>query len=107
MTTTPGRNVNGSAAAGRTRQLFGTDGVQLEIERLVLETEIDHLRPTADEIGKAFRIDDADGRYNVFVKNTFPRDLTLDGLRVVVDCAHGAAYKVAPEVLQELGATVS
>jgi len=83
------------------------DDVELEIERLVLETEIDHLRPTADEIGKAFRIDDADGRYNVFVKNTFPRDLTLDGLRVVVDCANGAAYKVAPEVLQELGATVT
>src|SRR5206468_11609843 len=83
------------------------DDVELEIERLVLETEIDHLRPTADAIGKAFRIDDADGRYNVFVKNTFPRDLTLDGLRVVVDCAHGAAYKVAPEVLAELGASVS
>ncbi len=83
------------------------DDVELEIERLVLETEIDHLRPTADEIGKAFRIDDALGRYNVFVKNTFPRDLTLDGLRVVVDCANGAAYKVAPEVLQELGATVT
>jgi phosphoglucosamine mutase len=83
------------------------DDVELEIERLVLETEIDHLRPTADEIGKAFRVDDALGRYNVFVKNTFPRDLTLDGLRVVVDCANGAAYKVAPEVLAELGATVT
>ncbi|MBI3769033.1 MAG: phosphoglucosamine mutase [Deltaproteobacteria bacterium] len=83
------------------------DDVELEIERLVLETDIDHLRPTADEIGKAFRVDDARGRYNVFVKNTFPRDLTLDGLRVVVDCANGAAYKVAPEVLEELGATVT
>ncbi len=83
------------------------DDVELEIERLVLETDIDHLRPTADEIGKAFRVEDARGRYNVFVKNTFPRDLTLDGLRVVVDCANGAAYKVAPDVLAELGATVS
>src|SRR5207245_2263747 len=63
------------------------DDVELEIERLVLDTEIDHLRPTAEEIGKAFRIDDALGRYNVFVKNTFPRELTLDGLRVVVDGA--------------------
>ena len=82
------------------------DDVELEIERLVLDTAIDHLRPTAEEIGKAFRIDDALGRYNVFVKNTFPRDLTLDGLRVVVDCANGAAYRVAPEVLAELGAAV-
>src|SRR6266446_1678666 len=83
------------------------DDVELELERLVLDTDIDHLRPTASEIGKAFRVDDALGRYNVFVKNTFPRDLTLDGLRVVVDCANGAAYKVAPEVLAELGASVS
>ena len=83
------------------------DDLELEIERLVLDTDIDHLRPTAEHIGKAFRIDDALGRYNVFVKNTFPRDLTLDGLRVVVDGAHGAAYRVAPEVLAELGATVT
>jgi phosphoglucosamine mutase len=83
------------------------DDVELEIERLVLDTDIDHLRPTAGEIGKAFRVDDALGRYNVFVKNTFPRDLTLDGLRVVVDGANGAAYRVAPEVLAELGATVT
>jgi phosphoglucosamine mutase len=83
------------------------DEVELEIERLVLDTDIDHLRPTAEEIGKAFRIDDALGRYNVFVKNTFPRDLTLDGLRVVVDCANGAGYRVAPEVLAELGASVT
>jgi phosphoglucosamine mutase len=82
------------------------DEVELEIERLVLDTEIDHLRPTANEIGKAFRVEDALGRYNVFVKNCFPRDLTLDGLRVVVDGANGAAYRVAPEVLAELGATV-
>jgi phosphoglucosamine mutase len=83
------------------------DDVELEIERLVLDTEIDHLRPTAEHIGKAYRIDDALGRYNVFVKNTFPRELTLDGLKVVVDAANGAAYRVAPEVLAELGATVS
>ena len=82
------------------------DEVEREIERLVVDDEIDHLRPTASEVGKAFRIDDAQGRYNVFVKSTFPRHLTLDGIKVVIDCAHGAAYRVGPEVLAELGADV-
>ncbi len=82
------------------------DDVEEEIERLVLGDSIDAMRPTATEIGKAFRIDDAVGRYNVFVKSTFPKTLTLDGLTVAVDCGHGAAYKVAPEVLEELGARV-
>jgi len=82
------------------------DELEEEIEHLVLGDSIDALRPTATEIGKAFRIDDAVGRYNVFVKSTFPRHLTLDGLRIVVDCGHGAAYKVGPEVLEELGADV-
>jgi phosphoglucosamine mutase len=82
------------------------DEVEAEIERLVLSDSIDALRPTATEIGKAFRIDDAVGRYNVFVKASFPRHLTLDGLTVAVDCGNGAAYKVAPEVLEELGARV-
>jgi len=82
------------------------DEVELEIERLLSDNSIAQLRPTATEIGKAFRVDDALGRYNVFVKNTFPRHLTLDGLRVAVDCANGSAYRVAPEVLSELGASV-
>jgi phosphoglucosamine mutase len=82
------------------------DEVEAEIERLVQSDSIDALRPTATEIGKAFRIDDAVGRYNVFAKNTFPRHLTLDGVRLVIDCGHGAGYKVAPEVLEELGASV-
>jgi len=82
------------------------DDVETEIEELVFADSIDHLRPTAGEIGKAFRIDDALGRYNVFVKNSFPKHLTLDGLKVVIDCAHGAGYRVAPEVLEELGAKV-
>ncbi len=82
------------------------DDLESEIERLVLSDSIDTLRPTATQIGKAFRIDDAVERYNVFVKNTFPRHLTLDGLTVVVDCGNGAGYKVAPEVLEELGARV-
>ena len=82
------------------------DEVEAEIEQLVFADSIDHLRPTAGEIGKAFRIDDALGRYNVFVKNSFPKHLTLDGLKVVIDCANGAGYRVAPEVLEELGAKV-
>ncbi|MGH7963905.1 MAG: phosphoglucosamine mutase, partial [Candidatus Binatia bacterium] len=94
-------------------KVFSRDGFKLpddiedEIESLVVNQRIDHLRPTATAIGKAFRMDDALGRYNVFVKNAFPRHLTLDGLHVVIDCAHGAAYKVAPEVLEELGAQVT
>ncbi len=82
------------------------DEVELAIEKLVLESSLDHLRPTATAIGKAFRIDDALGRYNVFVKNTFPRNLTLEGLKIAIDCANGSAYRVAPEVLSELGASV-
>jgi phosphoglucosamine mutase len=82
------------------------DDVEEEIERLVLSDSIDALRPTATQIGKAHRIDDAVGRYNVFAKSTFPRHLTLDGLTVVIDCGHGAGYRVAPEVLEELGARV-
>jgi phosphoglucosamine mutase len=83
------------------------DELELEIEQLLADDSIAELRPTATEIGKAFRIDDALGRYNVFVKNTFPKNMTLDGLKVVVDCANGSAYRVAPEVLEELGADVT
>src|SRR6185436_3932218 len=71
-----------------------------------LGDSIDALRPTATEIGKAFRIDDAVGRYNVFAKTAFPRHLTLDGLTIAIDCGQGAGYRVAPEVLEELGARV-
>ena len=82
------------------------DEIELRIEDLITSNEIEHLRPTADEVGKAFRIDDAEGRYIEFVKRSLPRQLDFQGLRVVVDCANGAAYKVAPKVLRELGATV-
>jgi phosphoglucosamine mutase len=82
------------------------DDVEREIEDLVLGNGTDGLRPTADEVGKAFHLDDALGRYNVFLKNTFPRQSTLDGLTVVIDCANGAGYRVGPEVFAELGATV-
>jgi len=82
------------------------DELELKIENLIFSKKIDSLRPTAAEVGKAYRIDDAKGRYIVFLKNTFPRDLDLKGLKIVLDCANGAAYKVAPAVLEELGAEV-
>jgi phosphoglucosamine mutase len=90
------------------------DEMEVRIERLVLGTPGDGngsddfhaLRPTANRIGKAKRIDDAGGRYIVFLKSIFPRELRLDGLTIVVDCGHGAAYKVAPAVFEELGAKV-
>jgi phosphoglucosamine mutase len=82
------------------------DETELEIEKLIFGNEIDSLRPVADEVGKAFRIDDACGRYIVFLKNSFPQNLDLNGLKIVLDCANGAAYKVAPAVLEELGADV-
>jgi len=82
------------------------DRIEAEIEDLVFSGQIETIRPTADEIGKAVRVDDALGRYIEFVKSSFPRGMTLEGLRVVVDCAHGAAYKATPCVLRELGAEV-
>ncbi len=82
------------------------DDVELKIEELIESGRIDSLRPTATEVGRASRIDDAIGRYIVFLKSTFPKELDLTGLRIVVDCANGAAYKVAPAVLRELGAEV-
>ncbi|UCG14554.1 MAG: phosphoglucosamine mutase [Deltaproteobacteria bacterium] len=80
------------------------DDIEARMEELIFSNGIEHLRPTAAEVGKAFRIDDAVGRYVVFMKNTFSRDLSLDGVKIAVDCANGAAYKVAPAVFEELGA---
>ncbi len=93
-------------------KIFAADGfklpdtVETRIEELMRGNELDAARPPASDVGKAVRIDDARGRYIVFLKNSFPRQRTLDGFKIVVDCAHGAAYRVAPAVLQELGATV-
>jgi len=93
-------------------KFFRADGYKLDdkiedqIEHLVFSGEIENIRPTADAIGKAVRIDDALGRYIEFAKASFPRGMTLEGLRLVVDCAHGAAYKSTPCVLRELGAEV-
>jgi phosphoglucosamine mutase len=82
------------------------DKIESQIENLVFSGDIENIRPTAEEIGKAVRIDDALGRYIEFAKTSFPRGMTLEGMRVVVDCAHGAAYKATPCVLRELGAEV-
>src|SRR6266852_7033098 len=82
------------------------DKIEFEIESLVFSGQIESIRPTADEVGKAVRIDDALGRYIEYAKASFPRGMTLEGMRVVVDCAHGAGYKSTPCVLRELGADV-
>ena len=82
------------------------DNIEAQIEQLVFSGEIENIRPTAEEIGKAVRIDDALGRYIEYAKSALPRKMTLDRMRLVVDCAHGAAYKSTPCVLRELGAEV-
>lgn len=82
------------------------DNIEARIESLVFSGDIENIRPTAEEVGKAVRIEDALGRYIEFAKSSFPRGMTLDGMRIVVDCAHGAAYKSTPCVLRELGADV-
>jgi len=93
-------------------KFFRADGYKLDdkienaIEQLVFSGKNENIRPTAEEIGKAVRIDDALGRYIEFAKSSFPKNLTLENLRVAVDCAHGAAYKSTPCVLRELGADV-
>ena len=80
--------------------------LEQRMETLILTNEIEHIRPTNDQIGKAFRVDDAEGRYVEFVKRSLPRDMDFQGFRVVLDCANGAAYHVFPKVLKELGANV-
>jgi phosphoglucosamine mutase len=93
-------------------KFFGGDGFKLHddierrIEELVGSAEIERNLASPDEVGPARRIDDAAGRYVVFLKNTFPKQHSLDGLRIVLDCANGAGYKVGPLVFQELGAEV-
>lgn len=93
-------------------KIFGPDGFKLADE---LEARIEAIvrgalplpaRKTGPGIGQAFKVDDARGRYVAFAKNTFPRSISLEGLRLVVDAAHGAAYRVAPAVFSELGASV-
>jgi phosphoglucosamine mutase len=94
-------------------KIFSRDGfnlpdeVELDIEDLIFSQKMAALRPVADEVGRATRIDDVKGRYIVFLKNTFPNKYTLDDFHIVLDCAHGATYKVAPFVFSELGAQVT
>jgi phosphoglucosamine mutase len=93
-------------------KFFSSDGfklpdeMEIRIEDLIFSKKIDSLRPIATEVGKAYRIEDAIGRFVVFLKSTFPKDQDLSGFKIVLDCANGAAYKVAPAVLEELGAEV-
>ena len=93
-------------------KIFGSDGFKLadevehQIEELIFGSELDSKRPTGLRVGRAERLDDAPGRYVAFVKASFPRELTLEGVRIVVDGAHGAAYRTAPLVFSELGANV-
>lgn len=82
------------------------DNIEDQIEDLVFSGAIENIRPAAAHIGKAVRIDDALGRYIEFAKASFPRGMTLEGMKIVVDCANGAAYKSTPCVLRELGADV-
>jgi len=82
------------------------DSIEREIERAVFSKRLNNIRPHGTGIGKAHRVDDAAGRYIEYVKSTFPRGRTLEGLRIVVDCANGSAYKITPYVLSELGADV-
>ena len=94
-------------------KIFSGDGFKLpdaqeaDIEDLIFSQKMAALRPVADEVGKASRIEDAHGRYIVYLKNTFPKNYVLDDFHIVLDCAHGATYKVAPHVFTELGAKVT
>lgn len=93
-------------------KIFSRDGFKLSdeleerIEQLCLSDEIKNIRPLYKDIGKAYRIDDAAGRYISYLKTTFPKEFTLEGIKIVVDCANGAFYKIAPKVFEELGARV-
>ncbi|MBP6217089.1 MAG: phosphoglucosamine mutase [Oligoflexales bacterium] len=82
------------------------DAIEEELERMVYSENFTADLPRGEKIGKTSRIDDAVGQYAVFLKEQFPKRLSLEGLRIVLDCANGAAYKVAPKVFEELGASV-
>ena len=93
-------------------KIFGGDGFKLtdeeedNIENLILNKKLSELMPTASGMGKAARLDDVNGRYIVFLKNSFPRNLSMEGMKIVLDTANGATYKVAPNAFIELGADV-
>ena len=93
-------------------KIFSGNGFKLSdeqeeaIEELMLSNTLHGLVPPVKEMGQAFRLEDVHGRYIVFLKNTFPRDLSIEGMKIVLDTANGATYKVAPEAFWELGADV-
>ena len=93
-------------------KIFGGNGFKLtdeqedHIEDLILNNRLVDLLPTATGMGRAFRMEDVHGRYIVFLKNTFPRNLSMEGMKIVLDTANGATYRVAPEAFIELGAEV-
>ncbi|MEW6602017.1 MAG: phosphoglucosamine mutase, partial [Nitrospirota bacterium] len=93
-------------------KFFSSDGFKLpdkteaEIEKAMFDETLQKIRPEGAGIGKAYRVDDASGRYIEYVKSTFPKGKTLDGIKVVIDCSNGSAYKITPFVLTELGADV-
>ncbi len=82
------------------------DPVEKRIEELVADESLERYRPPGEEVGKAFRLDDATGRYIEYIKSTLRKGMTFEGMKVVVDCANGAAYKTTPWLLRELGAEV-
>ena len=94
-------------------KIFSNDGYklpdekELEIENLIFSNNMHTLHPSPNELGKASRIDDARGRYIVFLKSTFSKEYTLEGTKVILDCSHGATYRVTPETFSELGADVT
>jgi phosphoglucosamine mutase len=93
-------------------KIFSGSGFKLSdeeeeaIEELMLSNTLHGLVPPVKEMGRAFRLEDVHGRYIVFVKNTFPRDLSMEGMKIVLDTANGATYKVAPDTFWELGAEI-
>lgn len=94
-------------------KIFSSDGYklpdarELEIERLIFSNNMHTLQPSSNELGKAYRIEGARDRYIVFLKKTFPKECTLEGMRIVLDCSNGATYRVAPSTFAELGARVT
>jgi phosphoglucosamine mutase len=94
-------------------KIFSSEGFKLPdeteaaIEEILFANNLHTLHPSPSELGKAYRMEDARGRYIVFLKHTFPKEYSLEGSRIVLDCSHGATYRVAPETFSELGAEVS
>jgi phosphoglucosamine mutase len=93
-------------------KIFGADGFKLneaqekEIEDMILGNKLNNLLPKAKDMGKATRINDIHGRYIVFLKNSFPRDLSMEGMKIVLDTSNGATYRIAPDAFYELGANI-